>query len=225
MRHNLYMFKKILFILIILSFCSHSAFSQNQFLLTKIETNKIPKEIKYEGKIKFAVSWVDSLGHNIVILTETGVYQSKKFKHECDGRDAELFAYHFIMKNDSAFQTWKIYDFISDCPVDIEAKFIKNTFQVTDLNHDGFAETWIMYKTVCHGDVSPFDMKIIMYERQQKFAMRGQNKVFGGIDDKGTKHYEGGTYKYDNAFAEGHKEFLGFAKKMWDNNIMQTWGD
>jgi hypothetical protein len=115
----------------------------------QLDLTKLPKGIKYEGKIKTAVRWVDSLGDNITITTETGIYKSKKFKHETDGGDAELFAYHFIVKGDSAFQTWRIYDFISDCPVDIEAKFIKNSFQVTDLNLDGVSEIWIMYKTVC----------------------------------------------------------------------------
>jgi hypothetical protein len=68
-------------------------------------------------------------------------------------------------------------------------------------------------------------MKVIMYQGKQKFAMRGQNKVFEGTDDKGTKHYSGGDYKYDKAFADGPKEFLEFAKKLWDKNIMQTWGE
>ena len=214
-----------LFILVLTVFVSLTVFGQGQISVKQLDLTKLPKGIKYEGKIKTAVRWVDSLGDNIAILTETGIYQSKKFKHENDGSDAELFAYHYLVKGDSAFQTWRVYDFISDCPVDIEAKFIKNSFQVTDLNQDGVGEIWIMYKTVCHGDVSPCDMKIIMYQGQQKFAIRGQNKVFEGTDDKGTKHYGGGDYKYEKAFADGPKEFLEFAKKLWDKNIMQTWGE
>ena len=62
-----------------------------------ISIDEIPLEIKYEGKIKNAVQWTDKLGDNIVITTETGIYQSSKFKHEMDGGDAEIFAYHFIM--------------------------------------------------------------------------------------------------------------------------------
>jgi hypothetical protein len=214
-----------LFILVLKVFFSLTVFGQGQFSVKPLELTKLPKGIKYEGKIKTAIRWIDSLGDNIAILTETGIYQSKKFKHENDGSDAELFTYHYLVKGDSAFQTWRVYDFISDCPVDIEAKFITNSFQVTDLNHDGVGEIWIMYKTVCHGDVSPCDMKVIMYQGKQKFAMRGQNKVFEGTDDKGTKHYSGGDYKYDKAFADGPKEFLEFAKKLWDKNIMQTWGE
>lgn len=198
-------------------------FAQKQISLTQLDLAKLPKGIAYEGKIKTAVRWTDSLGDNVVILTETGIYESKKIQHENNGRDAEIFAYHFIIKEDTASQTWRVYDFISDCPVDIEAQFIKKSFQVTDLNSDGIGEIWIMYKTVCHGDVSPCNMKIIMYEGNQKFAVRGQNKVMIGIDEKGIKHYEGGDYTYDKAFAEGPKEFLAFAKKMWDKNILQVW--
>jgi hypothetical protein len=212
-----------LFILVLTAFVSLTVFGQGRISMKQLDLTKLPKGIKYEGKIKTAVRWVDSLDDNIVILTETGIYQSKKFKHECDGGDAELFAYHYIVKGDSAFQTWRVYDFISDCPVDIEAKFIKNSFQVTELNKDGVSEIWIMYKTACHGDVSPCDMKIIMYQGQQKFAIRGQNRVFGGTDDRGKKSYIGGDYKYDKAFADGPKEFLEFAKKLWDKNIMQIW--
>lgn len=209
-----------LFVLLLTIFVSLTVLGQVQVSVKQLDLTKLPKGIKYKGKIKTAVRWVDSLGDNIVILTETGIYQNKKFKHESDGGDAELFAYHFIVKGDSALQTWRVYDFISDCPVDIEAQFIKNSFQVTDLNHDGVSEIWIMYKTVCHGDVSPCDMKIIMYQGQQKYAVRGQNKV--QLSDK---EFYGGDYKFDKAFADGPKEFLAFAKKLWNKNIMQTWGE
>lgn len=197
-----------------------TTFGQEQITLKKLDLTKLPKGIKHEGEIKTAVRWIDSLGDNIVILTETGIYKSKKFNHENDGGDAELFAYHFIVKNDSAVQIWRIYDFISDCPVDIEAKFIKNTFQVTDLNRDGVSEIWIMYKTVCHGDISPCNMKIIMYHGQQKYAIRGQNKV-----QISENEFYGGDYQFDKGFANGPKEFLEFAKKLWDKNILQTWGE
>mgnify|MGYP000961831749 CR=1 FL=1 len=223
MTRNKSPFKRLSFLLATL--ISLTVLGQEQIDVKQLDLTNIPKRIKYEGKIKTAVRWADSLGDNIVILTETGIYQGKKFKHEKNGRDAELFAYHFIVKDDNAFQTWQVYDFISDCPVDIEAKFIKNSFQVTDLNKDGKSEIWLMYKTACHGDVSPCDMKIIMYQEQQKFALRGQNKVLVGVNDQGVKHYDGGDYEYDKAFAGGPKEFLEFAEKLWSKNIMQTWGE
>ena len=197
---------------------------QNDKLSTPVNlsSNEIPSEIQFEGKIKNAVKWTDKLGVNIVITTETGIYESPKFKHENDGGDAELFAYHFKNINGSFKQMWRVYDFISDCPVDIVAEYIDNTFQITDLDNNGIAEIWLMYKTVCHGDVSPCDMKIIMYEGGQKYAIRGENKVMDGIDDNGNKLYSGGEYTIDKSFSNGPTIFVEFAKKMWNSNIIEN---
>lgn len=164
MKPHIETLKKLLFIFPL--FCSTFGFGQVPIKLAKLDINKLPLNINVEGKVKTAVRWTDNLEDNIVITSETGIYQSKKVKHPNDGADAELFAFHFIVSKNEAKQTWKVYDFINDCPVDIEATFIKNTFQVTDLNKDGIAEIWLMYKTVCHGDVSPSNMKIIMYQGQ-----------------------------------------------------------
>ncbi len=200
--------------------CSLSLLGQNQVKLIEIEIDKLPGDIKYEGQINNAIRWLDTTGDNIVITTETGISQNEKFKHENEGLDAELFAYHFIRSKNTAELTWKVYDFISDCPVDIEANFIKNTLQVTDLNADGVAEVWIMYTTACHGDVSPSDMKIIMYQGLQKYAMRGQNKV--KISDN---VFYGGDYNFDKAFIGSPSAFKQFAKKLWSKNILQKWGE
>lgn len=199
------------------------AWSQNQIKLTNLDVSKLPPEIKYEGKIKNAVQWTDELGINIVVISETGIYKSEKFTHEDEGMDAELFAYHFLDSDGMLIDVWKVYDFISDCPVDIEASFIKNTLQVTDLNKDKIAEVWLMYKTVCHGDVSPSDMKIIMYQGNQKYAMRGQNKVNAGTDESGKETFIGGDFKFDKAFKSGPAEFRTFATNLWNQNIMQKW--
>ncbi|MFC4817992.1 M949_RS01915 family surface polysaccharide biosynthesis protein [Flavobacterium sp. GCM10023249] len=199
---------------------SVAGFSQTQIKIAPFDITKLPKEITYEGKIKTSVSWTDRLGKNIVITTETGIHQSKKFKHELDGSDAELFAYHFIVSNTTTKPTWRVYDYISDCPVDIEASFVKNTFQVTDLDNNGIAEIWLMYRTVCHGDISPSTMKIIMYQGAQKYAMRGESKV-----RVSEKEFIGGDYIFDNAFLKGPKAFTGFAKKLWNTHVVQTWDE
>lgn len=197
--------------------CSIAAFGQGQISTTSLDTIKLPVEIKFIGKIKTAVLWKDKLGENIVLTTETGETINKTAFSD-DYRDAALYAYHYIVGKDSTYLTWKVYDFIKECPVDIEANFIKNTFQVTDLNNNGIAEVWLMYKTVCHGDISPSEMKIIMYQGQQKYAMRGQNKV-----QVSEKEFYGGDYRFDNAFTEGPAIFKDFAKKLWDKNIIKTW--
>ena len=157
------------------------------FNTCKIDSVNLPKDIIYKGNFNQAVKWKDESGENLVLLTETGNYYNEKFNHDNEGGDAEIFAYHFLLKNNTSTQTWRIYDFISDCPVDYFATFIKNSFQVTDLNHDGIAEIWVMYKKTCRGDVGPSDMKIIMYQGDQKFAVRGHDKVIIVADEKENK--------------------------------------
>lgn len=192
--------------------------------VNKIDSTQFPGAIKYEGFIKNAVRWKDKSGDNIVITTETGYHINKKFKHEFDdSSDAELFAYHFIISGNEAKQTWKVYDYISDCPVDLLASFVKNTFKITDLNNNGIAETWLMYKKVCHGDVSPSEMKIIMYEGNQKYAMRGENKVQVGIDENGKKQFLGGEFKFDENFKKAPNVFKDYALNLWNKNLTETW--
>lgn len=206
---------KYLFISFFFSLSSLLSCGQNTIKVLNINLKELPSGLKYEGQVKEALSWIDKKGSNIVLITETGEYPSKKENHD-NYRDAELFAYHFLLKNDSFKQSWKVYDFIKDCPVDIKANFVKNTLQITDLNQDTIGEVWLMYKVVCHGDISPPQMKIIMYQGQQKYAMRGRSKV-----ELSKNQYEGGEYKFDLAFINGPDKFRKFAKRLWDNNIME----
>jgi len=183
----------------------------------KLDNRSIPKAIKYTGHIINAVRWTDSLGDNIVLTTETGETKSKSIPDD-DYRDAALYAYHYMVQGDSLKLTWKVYDFTKDCPVDIRANFIANTFAITDLNKDGKAEVWLMYRTVCHGDVSPSNMKIIMYEDNKKFAIRGSNRV----EVSGTESV-GGQYSFDEAFKKAPEVFRHYATQLWKKNMIETW--
>lgn len=206
---------KLIFFLV---FCSLKIIGQNKIIVTKIDINKIPKEIKYNGKVKHAITWNDKLGENFVLTCETGEFKTKNSQFDDDGRDSEIYAYHYICSKNVIKQNWKIYDYIKDCPVEIEASFLKNTLNVTDLNNDGIGEIWIMYKTNCHGDISPCNMKIIMYEGKQKLAMRGKNRV-----RVSEKEYDGGNYTFDKAFNEAPNYYRDYAKKLWNKNINQKW--
>jgi len=199
---------------------TYAGFGQDPIIFDKLDHSTIPSDIKYEGVVIEAISWNEGGIDHIVVITETGVYQSDKFEHENEGLDAELFAYHYSIVDNNYQRVWKIYDYISDCPVDIEASFIRNTLQLTDLNENGIAEIWLIYKTACRGDVSPSDMKVIMYEAFQKYAMRGQNKVQLSDDE-----VYGGEYTFNRTFLDGPIKFRIFAKELWDKNILQVWGE
>ena len=189
----------------------------DEFKIIPMDVSMLPKEIKYQGKIKQVLRWHDKLGVNIVITSETGGYHNPKIHHENDGTDAEVFAYHYLVTKNQIIKSWRVHDFIYDCPVDYDATFLDNTFQLTDLNKNGIGEIWLMYKTVCHGDVSPYEMKIILYEGKTKYAMRGQNKV-----EVSPGEFHGGEFKFDKNFSDGPKEFKDFAKNLWNKNIMQS---
>jgi hypothetical protein len=216
MKQNNKSYQSLNFLITLL--ISTNLLGQTPLKLTKLDVNKLPYFIKVDGKAQNAVRWTDNLGDNIVITSETGRYTSKKAKaDEIEEANAELFGYHYLVVKNGVQETWKVYDFIKDCPLDLEAHYVKNTFQITDLDKNGIAEVWLMYRTVCHGDVSPSDMKIIMYQGQQKYAMRGRAKI-----KFGEKEFEGGEYKFDPAFNKAPKVIVDYAKKLWNKNILQT---
>jgi hypothetical protein len=199
----------------------------SDFKISSKKTSKedLPNEITFEGNLKELVKLKDLMGEHIIILTETGEIPSANIIDHDEETDFKIYAYDFILdKNENKYKlNWKIQDFISNCEFDLIMGFVKNTFKITDLNKNGIAEIWTMYKMTCTSDVSPSDLKIIMYEGQKKYAIRGENKVLYGIDDDGKKLYMGGEYKIDKSFSDGPNEFLEFAEKMWKENIDQKY--
>ena len=188
-----------------------------QFNLIQLDKNSIPKSIQYKGNIVEAVRWTDNTGDNIVILTATDKTQSKNAPDDSYS-DGALYAYHYLVSGDSTKLTWKVHDYVKECPVDMFLYFLDKTFAVTDLNKDGKAEVWIMYKVSCQGDVSPIPMKIIMYQDNKKFAVRGTTKVKVSATD-----YMGGEYSFDEAFKYAPVEFRQYAEKLWKEHKVETW--
>lgn len=201
--------------LLFLPLIAHTCFAQ--FKLTQLDKNSIPRTIQYKGHIVNAVRWRDSLGENIIIATETGIIASDS-SIDNGYKDAALYCCHYLVNSDSIKQTWKIYDFINECNVDIKASFIKNSFSVTDLDKDGKAEIWLMYETLCAGDISPANMKIIMYEAEEKYALRGTRKVWVSPNEA-----VGGECTFDDAFRNGPEKFRNYALQLWEKHIRQTW--
>ncbi len=188
-----------------------------QIRATSLDKSAIPGNIRYEGNIVQAVRWTDKTGDNIAILTETGKTRSKNATD--DGySDGALYAYHFLVSGDSCSLTWRVYDYIKECPVDMFLYFVDKSFAVTDLNHDGNGEVWIMYKVSCQGDVSPVPMKIIMYQDNKKFAVRGTTSVTPSENES-----IGGNYIFDEAFKNAPTAFRHYAEKLWAQHKTETW--
>ncbi|MGZ3754824.1 MAG: M949_RS01915 family surface polysaccharide biosynthesis protein [Mucilaginibacter sp.] len=191
-----------------------------QIKVTVLDKSAIPSSIHYIGHIINSARYTDNEGEHIIITTETCEVQVKDEKGTPDGdfRKADLYAYDYKISGDKISLFWQIHDFTIECPVDLKASYLPDTFAITDLDKNGVAEVWLMYSTACRGDVSPANMKIIMHEGAKKYAMRGTNKV-----DVGNKHYMGGEYTFDNAFNKSLGVFTQYALLLWKKNVMEKW--
>lgn len=169
------------------------------------DTTSIPKNQK--GKLVGAVGYADKNGKHLVWFRETGVYDLK------DYRAAELFAY----QQTDAKQDWRVSDGFTDCELDILGMFMEKKPLVTDLDKNGIAEVWMIYRTSCTGDISPPLMKVIMYEGKTKYAMRGQARFKSGDYDLG------GAYKFDSAFLSAPASYREYAKKLWAKHVNFSW--
>ena len=186
-----------------------------QIKTVTLDKKSIPKSIVYKGHIINAVQYTDSEGEHLMITTETG-----NMKDKGDGNDdflkADLYAYNYLIKGNRQTLSWQMHDFTIACSLDTKAKYVPNTFAITDLNKDGTAEVWLMYSTACRGDVSPANMKIIMHEGTKKYAIRGSSRV--KVTDK---DYAGGEYTLDEVFKTGPTIFKQYALALWKKNLME----
>lgn len=200
---------KKLAVLISLFFLFHWSNAQ-----IKTQTNKdLPKTITYKGKVISSLKWTDKAGENILVLTNVEAFKSnKQIANDIDmvNYDAELYAYHYVKKGTSYELLWKITDFARECPFDILVQFLDNSVEVTDLDNNGIAETWLIYRVACRSDVSPATQKLIMHEGEMKYAIRGTTK----IAMQGDPSY-GGEMTLDGNFKGGKKEFRDYATKIW----------
>lgn len=186
-----------------------------QIQTTQLTPIQLPVGITYKGHVVNAFSWHDTLGDNLLIETETGDFKSKNATD--DSRDAELYAYHYILTKDTFQLISKVADYVHECEFDITCKFIKGATSVTDLDGNGISEIWVMYKTACRSDVSPATMKIVMYENKTKYSIRGRNKI-----EMNEHSFEGGEMSMDGTFQNGNVLFKKYATDLWNKNILEN---
>jgi hypothetical protein len=203
----------------IISFLLLSQIALAQIKITRLNKAAIPPSIHYAGHIIDAVKYTDIDGEHMVLTTETGQVKSKD-KDCTDCRNADLYAYNYLVNNGEPKLTWQVHDFVKDCDADMKVGFLPNTFAITDLNNDNKAEVWLMYRTTCTSDVSPATMKIIMYEADKKYAVRGTAKIQVSGNPVS---YTGGAYTLDEVFKTGPVVFKQYAENLWKKNLIETW--
>ena len=168
----------------------------------------IPKDIKYDGKVIASAKWSDKNGDNVIVITETDV-KTTEIKSRPDDPELSkwLYGYHYVSNK----LLWKIQDFVDQCPAALDLTYIQNSLTITDINNNGIAESTFLYMLGCRGDVSPVGLKLMMHEKDIKYALRGETFI------KYENVAEGGDIKeVDPSFKKAPDSFLDYAKKQWE---------
>ncbi|MFD1874881.1 M949_RS01915 family surface polysaccharide biosynthesis protein [Hymenobacter bucti] len=184
--------------------------AQAQLRVSPLAPAAVPAALRRSGRVVQALRYTDHTGTYTVLATEIGPRPDPAAQNS-DGQRADLYAYQYPATGPSP--SWQVHDFVDDCPLDLEAGFLPKALSVTDLDQDGTAEVWLVYRTTCRGDVSPSTQKVIMYEGPRKYAVRGTSRIALG----GGQH-DGGTYNLDAAWAAAPTTFRQHAAQLWQQH-------
>ena len=166
------------------------------------------------------VRFRDDGGDNMLVLQESDTrseWTKDESGNDLNIKSKRIYAHLLLLNKDGSMKrVWRITDFEAKCEFDITAHFIHRGLRVTDLNGNGIAEVWIPYITGCASDASTVTMKIIMYEGGQKYAIRGNTRIYDG------RNVYGGDYVMDAALKNGDKAFRDYGKNLWEK-MQKIW--
>jgi hypothetical protein len=200
----------------------------------KLGPEQIPATIKFKGTLHEAWKWNDRFGEQILVASVVEPYPTKDSQTE-DAQTSELYACRFIKSNTGYSPAGCLADSVVDCPFDITLEFINGAIMITDLDHDGKAETKLQYRIICRSDVSPAVMKLALQEHNDNYILRGFTWVnAGGEDSFALKESEinlevlptpadesqryaqqAGRYESEKDFENAPRVFLEFARREW----------
>lgn len=184
--------------------------AQAQVRVAPLAPAAVPATLRHTGRMVQALRYTDRTGTYTVLATQSGPAPDPAAQ-STDGQRADLNAYHYPAIG--TVPNWQVHDFVADCPLDMQAQFQPKGITVTDLDQDGTAEVWLVYRTVCRGDVSPSTQKIIMYEGPRKYAVRGTSRLV-----LGNGQYDGGAYMLDAAWTAAPAAFRQHAARLWQQH-------
>ena len=166
-------------------------------------------------------SWIGTVGEQYLVQLQR--FNSTNSPGEPAG---EVFTHLYVIDEQEALRVWQIYDYVPCDGLDVIAEFAKNTAVVTDINNNGVVEVSVPYYLGCRGDVSYDEMKVIMYEGQQKFAIRGNSAICNAktgqpVDATG---YYGGDYKVDEKLLQ-QSALSASQKSVFRRHLQSVWRD
>ncbi len=190
--------------------------AKSPFAIKELNKNTFPDIIKKDvsGKFLKGFSWKDNLGKNYLIFSKKEM-KARKSENE-DAIDYSFFAYHYVDIGEKyPKRIWKTQDYEKDCMFDSMLDLIDKSVTITDLDNDKIAETTYIYTLGCVSDVSPYPMKLIMHEGEDKMAIRGEVKLSMSGDDS-IFDKDKLNYEIDEKSFEGKdRNFRNFAIGQW----------
>jgi len=204
-----------------------AAASTGNIKILAFNPQALPPEISYQGKLVNGAHWLDNNGENLLLLCETGYYKSpvspgsKENPYKEQGWAAEIYGYHYVKAKEKFTLLWKMFDSIKICPYDLTLAFLPNSLTITDLDGNGIAESAFLYKLGCRGDVSPVQLKLIMHEGKEKYAIRGKTMV----PTADPQRKIGGQKAIDAGFQRAPRAFLDYALQQWQAFVEEKFGN
>lgn len=174
---------------------------------------------EYDGNVVALQTYEDTAGSNIVFMTETQPITADKIDEGYYSYTKYINAYNYEFDETSGKwkQTWKIHDFQKSCPANLVAAFLPSGFSITDKDMNGYSEVWVSYVVGCIGDESPLGLKIIMYEKGKKHAIRGESKVIERTENK----CYGGQFNLDGNMKNAHSDIKKHGMLIWNQIVEQ----
>ncbi|MFN8397490.1 MAG: hypothetical protein U0176_22905 [Bacteroidia bacterium] len=171
-------------------------------LVLPLDTADFPVGIQWEGVFDDGAHWRDKNGDNYLVISEV-------FQGELSDRSlvAKFFAHSHNYASGKLDEYWAIKEFNQDYFT--FPTYSEGTLEITDLDHDGIAESSFIYRIEVDG-TAPAKVKLLMHVKGKKYAIRGQ---LAGMD------YDMGKVEekhIDPAFNEIAPIFRDFASQKWD---------
>jgi len=182
----------------------------NKKYLTTEEQILISEKIK--GVFVDGKKWRDANGENLALFSEQTIYTKVP---EAEGESLlsiELHAYHFALENNNYKLIREVKDFEKDCFFDNRARFIEESFIVSDLDGNNYGELFFMYRLGCSSDLSPDPIKLMMLENGEKYAIRGTTLVYIAPNEPEI----GGEKQIDPEFSKKNRLHSQKANEIWE---------
>ncbi len=178
-----------------------------EFEQLSINKDDVSKDL-YKGEWETGEKWTDKNGENILVVSIV----TKEKEEKADSPSSltkEIHFYHYVITNGKSKLIREVKDYENNCIFDNRLRLAEGSISITDLDKDNYAEICFVYFLGCTSELSPDNMKLILLENGDKYAIRGNTYV---------KEFSiGGETNVDGNFKKGPEDFLALARMKWDS--------